>query len=232
MSERGLKCPYHAAAIMRLSAVSKRPKFLGGTYATSHLWGHKLLLLLKGLENFLELFSNFVASLFNSISKWAIPSNRNRKIRFKSLKRTSPSNIFDDETDNLDGRFWCQYLPADIRIVVGWDNEALDWQDSEVGGGRAGGGRDVGKVGGGHVGVQGGGGGGRHLQGLDRAGHLTTLCIWTKQSLKSLKIELFVVFVFCKLSFSIWHCIEMKRSGNTIKSPFQTFAFFIITFNT
>ena len=55
----------------------KGAKFFGGTYAASHLWGHKPLLLLKGLENFLELFSNFVASLFNSISKWAIPPSRN-----------------------------------------------------------------------------------------------------------------------------------------------------------
>ena len=61
-------------------------------------------------------------------------------------------------------------LPADVRIVVGGNDEAFDWQDGEVGRGGGGGGW-------GHGDVQEGGGGGRHRQGPDRAAHLTTLCI-------------------------------------------------------
>ena len=62
----------HHAAVRDISYATqcreRRPKFFGGTYAASHLWGHKLLLLLKGLEKFFELFCNFPAPALHHFS--------------------------------------------------------------------------------------------------------------------------------------------------------------------
>ena len=101
MSEPGLKCAHHASvrdisyATQRQCDDERRPKFFGATYA---LQQHPicevtlLLLLLKGLEKFFELFCNFPLQRCITFQlHFKMSRSFQRKLRFKSLYRTSPS---------------------------------------------------------------------------------------------------------------------------------------------